>query len=1430
MVFFQVFSSDDRDVTTKDLDTLVEGTLMLFEHDEKEQIARADVAPSQPRVIETTPWLQRTNWMSAFAGVNMVEACSLAEVLPYRKERHPTALICQAIEKLILRAHMGATTNHCPHLIRRLLASTTTDHVNTDPANFSVSFKTLGTYIRTWQSMIVYLFRARSERTTYKLQLNGHQMLALAVIANHTIEEPVNMEALVSLLLKFSIDLITQPLYGHAHDSPFVHFLGVLGFHPTLKMWRLPHQYTPYLSHLLYCARVLSLEHCLPAGQRGDQKQMVLEFRKFHEQHLVDSSFSAVTELISLRAYGMVIAKEHHSRERFYWSSDRQTLYFDDTTINVPVLRSLANSVLTEAQELLTSRLVFRDSSYLDSRDARHFRDNINNTSNRWCFLQLPGNNLLNGARRVCGWLLDSTFSQQLIAGKDDSRRWAHAGIHAYHKAVDEFLAMLFVLIHLTSGMPARGTEVTSMKIANTMATTRNFYIHDGQVMTVTEYHKPQAITGAPMVISRWLPAAVGQLYIAYVADVLPFSTLLRQVVRSTQARSPVLFSGYHGTWDTVTLTSHLKKYSSEYLGVPLTMSGWRQISVAIDKGFSLGFLDDSFSLFDHDEQELEPDVNIVAAYQTGHRPAIHHRLYGQSSHLTDGAMTLTRGVSARLHGFWALKSRHDDRRSAVQNPVSPTAVMSVEEAMQCLFPPSGAWRSSAQEEAVGQSQEPLTNNITVLPTGAGKSAIFMVLALMFPSSVQVVVIPYQALLREMINRCSVAGIQADEWTGGVNGHKQLIFVSTEAAVTDEFLRVLRHFKELGHLGRIFIDECHTLILAKHYRDSMKELSRLRALSQGITFMTATLPKYVELELRQAFNLDSAYVLRAPTTRLATKYVVEVEDPALQRLLEWMNRIRGLPTTGKIIVFVASLQSCEQVGAALEAPIFYSNYPDKQASFDRWSRGSSPIIVATSALGQGVDVPNVTHVFHFDNPYLNLTDFIQQSGRAGREGQFCSSIIIMSRNTKDRILRNPAPNLHPDEQAAVRGFLQQSACRRTALSMFLDDGSKDICSQLPNAMPCDLCDLQEIGSQPPDSFILPFLGQASSIERRVDRPPSCARPTVQATPQVERPPPRTPMPSIQRGDRSSLEAQAPLKRRRETETDLTAFAPTRHPSLRPSKLASGHVLDAETPSTRSSKAEEHTPATSPLTSLGSTPSCPSLLPATPLPALVSDSPMGVIPNSTDSSSMAPSPCGFVPARFAFTTKAGYDGLPFTERNRPAGPQASRPKTPPYDSSEQQGQRRIERIWNMLTLGCVACWVSGNPDWREHRLDGCQPSRSLFEDMSSVRSQMHFKSSVVHFACGAPIWICDQFRNRNCSYQNITYPLLGAIFRTPRFHALLSTLAKNDFGGFEDTTAYSFWLTSNTHRFGRPVPNAISLIEQVYLAIEGPQADPSVAVE
>jgi hypothetical protein len=40
---------------------------MLFEHDEKEQIARADVAPSQPRVIETTPWLQRTNWMSAFA-------------------------------------------------------------------------------------------------------------------------------------------------------------------------------------------------------------------------------------------------------------------------------------------------------------------------------------------------------------------------------------------------------------------------------------------------------------------------------------------------------------------------------------------------------------------------------------------------------------------------------------------------------------------------------------------------------------------------------------------------------------------------------------------------------------------------------------------------------------------------------------------------------------------------------------------------------------------------------------------------------------------------------------------------------------------------------------------------------------------------------------------------------------------------------------------------------------------------------------------------------------------------------------------------------------------------------------------------------------------------------------------------------------------
>jgi superfamily II DNA helicase RecQ len=59
-----------------------------------------------------------------------------------------------------------------------------------------------------------------------------------------------------------------------------------------------------------------------------------------------------------------------------------------------------------------------------------------------------------------------------------------------------------------------------------------------------------------------------------------------------------------------------------------------------------------------------------------------------------------------------------------------------------------------------------------------------------------------------------------------------------------------------------------------------------------------------------------------------------------------------------------------------------------------WSMQDSRWIVATGALGTGIDIAGVMYVVHIDRLY-GLTSFVQQSGRGGRGGEVSESIIIV---------------------------------------------------------------------------------------------------------------------------------------------------------------------------------------------------------------------------------------------------------------------------------------------------------------------------------------------------------------------------------------------------------------------------------------------------
>ena len=71
----------------------------------------------------------------------------------------------------------------------------------------------------------------------------------------------------------------------------------------------------------------------------------------------------------------------------------------------------------------------------------------------------------------------------------------------------------------------------------------------------------------------------------------------------------------------------------------------------------------------------------------------------------------------------------------------------------------------------------------------------------------------------------------------------------------------------------------------------------------------------------------------------------------------------------------------------------------KQLLFD-FLQGKGKIMIVTSAFSMGIDVPDIELVVHFNAP-ISMTDYIQQIGRAGRDGRKAHCILFYDQNGDD---------------------------------------------------------------------------------------------------------------------------------------------------------------------------------------------------------------------------------------------------------------------------------------------------------------------------------------------------------------------------------------------------------------------------------------------
>jgi len=114
--------------------------------------------------------------------------------------------------------------------------------------------------------------------------------------------------------------------------------------------------------------------------------------------------------------------------------------------------------------------------------------------------------------------------------------QFPRAAAATYLSHCDELHRLMFTLIHITSGSPARITEWQPLKLRNTADELRNIYITSGGFVTfLTKYHKSQKLhQGEQKCIARFPDAVTSGIIITYVAIVRPLELLLR-----TQLHTP---------------------------------------------------------------------------------------------------------------------------------------------------------------------------------------------------------------------------------------------------------------------------------------------------------------------------------------------------------------------------------------------------------------------------------------------------------------------------------------------------------------------------------------------------------------------------------------------------------------------------------------------------------------------------------------------------------------------------------------------------------------------------------------------------------------------------------------------------------------------------------------------------------------------------
>src|SRR5918997_5009973 len=297
---------------------------------------------------------------------------------------------------------------------------------------------------------------------------------------------------------------------------------------------------------------------------------------------------------------------------------------------------------------------------------------------------------------------------------------------------------------------------------------------------------------------------------------------------------------------------------------------------------------------------------------------------------------------------------------------------------------------------------------LAVLPTGAGKSAIYQVPALLLEGPT-LVVSPLIALQQDQlegiadtrapravaVNSTQSGGEHQQAWDAIRRGEAEYAFLAPEQLAKDEVVDALADLR----VSLFVVDEAHCVSSwGPDFRPDYLRLGHViqRLAHPGVVALTATAGLPVRRDIVQRLDLRDHREVIASFDRPNLHLAVERFTDDTNKRHSLITRVRALtadPATRRGLVYAASRKDTEfyagelaQCGVRVAAYHAGMKAADREHVHEQFLADRLDVVVATSAFGMGIDKPDVRFIAHTSVPE-SLDSYYQQIGRAGRDGQ-----------------------------------------------------------------------------------------------------------------------------------------------------------------------------------------------------------------------------------------------------------------------------------------------------------------------------------------------------------------------------------------------------------------------------------------------------------